>query len=371
MGLVIFSVGGIVLSVPCFCVEQYRLRPLAQSAFHWLHANLLALLLLATALAVFSPGAGQAIRHISLGAVHWGQDSLTVSLPLLMLSFLLFNAGLGIKVAEIKALLARPLPIIAGLLANILLPVAFILLVFLVMRGWHNPDEWGNLLAGLALIAAMPIAGSSTAWAQNMNGDLALSLGMVLFSTLLSPVTTPWVLRGLSLIATGDYQEDLQELSLHGSSIFLTLGVIVPSVLGILVHWLVGENRVKRALPYLKLLNILDLLLLSYSNASVSLPQAFANFDPDFLLVTGLVAVSLCLAAFSCGWLLARLLKLPQPERASLVFGLGMNNNGTGLVLSSMALSDHPLVMLPIIFYNLTQQFVAGMIDKLMNRKSV
>lgn len=340
------------------------------SSFHWLHCNLLILLLLATALAVIAPGLGQTLRHISLGTVQWAGDSLTLSLPLLMLSFLLFNAGLGIKMADIKALLARPMPIVAGLLANIMLPVAFILLVFLLMRGWHNPDEWGNLLAGLALIAAMPIAGSSTAWAQNMNGDLALSLGMVLFSTMLSPLTTPWVLRGIALVATGDYQEDLQELSLHGSSIFLMMGVILPSLLGIGVHWLVGENRVKQLSPYLKLLNVLNLLLLSYSNASVSLPHAFANFDLDFLVVTVLISVSLCLAAFSCGWVLARLLKLPQPEQASLVFGLGMNNNGTGLVLSSMALSDHPLVMLPIIFYNLTQQFVAGVIDKVMSRRN-
>ena len=48
----------------------------------------------------------------------------------------------------------------------------------------------------------------------------------------------------------------------------------------------------------------------------------------------------------------------------SLMFGLGMSNNGTGLVLASMSLSDHPQVMLPIIFYNLVQHLVAGFADK-------
>ena len=37
-----------------------------------------------------------------------------------------------------------------------------------------------------------------------------------------------------------------------------------------------------------------------------------------------------------------------------------MNNNGTGLVLASIALADHPQVMLPIIFYNLVQHLVAS-----------
>jgi BASS family bile acid:Na+ symporter len=40
-----------------------------------------------------------------------------------------------------------------------------------------------------------------------------------------------------------------------------------------------------------------------------------------------------------------------------------MNNNGTGLVLVSMALADHAQVMLPIIFYNLVQHLVASLVD--------
>ncbi len=50
------------------------------------------------------------------------------------------------------------------------------------------------------------------------------------------------------------------------------------------------------------------------------------------------------------------------------MFGLGMNNNGTGLVLASMALADHPRVMLPIIFYNLVQHLIAGIVDRLTCR---
>jgi hypothetical protein len=54
---------------------------------------------------------------------------------------------------------------------------------------------------------------------------------------------------------------------------------------------------------------------------------------------------------------------LDRGAQASLMFGLGMNNNGTGLVLASMALADYPRVMLPIIFYNLIQHLVAGSAD--------
>ena len=40
-----------------------------------------------------------------------------------------------------------------------------------------------------------------------------------------------------------------------------------------------------------------------------------------------------------------------------------MNNNGAGLVLASMALADHPQVMLPVIFYNLAQHLIASIVD--------
>ncbi len=50
------------------------------------------------------------------------------------------------------------------------------------------------------------------------------------------------------------------------------------------------------------------------------------------------------------------------------MFGLGMNNNGTGLVLAASALSDHPAVLLPMIFYTLTQQVLAAVIDSRLFR---
>ena len=110
---------------------------------------------------------------------------------MVMLGFLLFNAGMGVELAALKKLRNNPLSLAFGLLANLLIPIAYIGLVMLTMRFWHNPDEVQNILVGLALVASMPIAGSSTAWSQNANGNLALSLGLVLCSTFLSPLTTP------------------------------------------------------------------------------------------------------------------------------------------------------------------------------------
>jgi hypothetical protein len=111
-----------------------------------------------------------------------------------------------------------------------------------------------------------------------------------------------------------------------------------------------------------------DLLVLNYSNASVSLPRAVADPDLDFLAVTLAIVSGLCVLAFASGWSISRLLKASPARRTSLMFGLGMNNNGTGLVLASLALAHHPRVMLPIISYNLVQHLVAGLVDRLFCR---
>ena len=92
------------------------------------------------------------------------------------------------------------------------------------------------------LVASMPIAGSSTAWSQNANGDLAPSLGLVLASTLLSPWATPLALHAVGFLTTGDYSEDLHELASTGTFVFLCL-CLVPSFAGIGFRRLISDVR--------------------------------------------------------------------------------------------------------------------------------
>ena len=69
-------------------------------------------------------------------------------------------------------------------------------------------------------------------------------------------------------------------------------------------------QRVKDALaakkasgkPYLKLANSAILLILNYSNAAVSLPQAISDRDWDFLAATLGITLLLCVVAFLAGW---------------------------------------------------------------------
>jgi BASS family bile acid:Na+ symporter len=287
---------------------------------------------------------------------------------MLLLAFLLFSAGLGVQTAHLRHLLRDPKPLFAGLVANLAIPVAFLVVISQVMGGWHNADHVGSILVGLALIASMPVAATSTLWSQNANGNLALSLGLVLLSTLLSPLTTPAVFQAAGLLAHGDYAAVLHELGAHGAGAFLTLAVILPSVLGLGGKVALGEARVAPARPLLKLVSSVNFLVLTYANASAALPQVVANPDLGFLTVTLGVVAGLCVTAFTAGWAIARLLRADQGQQTALTFGLGMNSNAVGLVLVSATLVSLPLVIVPILMHTLVQQLVAAAADLVLRR---
>jgi BASS family bile acid:Na+ symporter len=340
-----------------------KTKSLNSAIVHFIHQNLIWVIVASYLIATVLPGLGLWIRHISLGSINLLGSELVFTLPLLMLAILLFNAGLGVKLTELTDLVSKSSLILGGVLGNVLTPLLFIGSVSVLMKLWHSPEEVQQILVGLALVASMPIAGASTAWSQNANGNLALSLGLVLLTTFLSPLLTPLVLHAVGFVTTGDYSEDLHELASGGVVSFLGVWVILPSLLGILSRKLMGESCYNELKLQLKFFNYIILILLNYCNASLTLPQVLSQPDYDYLMLILVVVTTLCFAAFASGNLLANYFRADRNSKIALMFGLGMNNNGTGLVLASVALVDHPQVLLPIIFYNLVQHLIASIID--------
>jgi bile acid:Na+ symporter, BASS family len=204
------------------------------------------------------------MRDVSLWELHLFQANTRVSLPMLLLAFLLMNAGLGMQISPWRQWGRSIFILKCGVIGNLLIPLLFILFVSQVMRLWPNPDEVQNILVGLALVASMPVAGSSTAWSQNANGDMRMSLGLVLLSTLISPLATPIAFRTVGLMATGDYSEDLHELAHYGTGIFLALFVLLPALVGIALRCALTEERIGSIKPLLTLGNSFGLMLLTW-----------------------------------------------------------------------------------------------------------
>src|SRR5262245_2080795 len=142
--------------------HQRLLKTLARGADN----NFFGLLLACYAAAAVVPELGGWLAHLALGHFSLGSEAVHVSVGMVLLACLLAIAGMGVELDRLRHLMRRPVPLLAGLMANFLAPIAFIFCLARGMRLWHDSDQMQNLLVALALIAAMPIAGSATAWSQ-------------------------------------------------------------------------------------------------------------------------------------------------------------------------------------------------------------
>lgn len=358
------------------------------SMAQFLHEHLLKLIVLSYALAATAPAPGLWMRDAQIVAIPLPPGAVTattttttttttattsftvtMTLPKLLLSLLLFNAGIRVRLTRVVSIVRRPGRMLAGLAANLAVPLVLLALAAPALRAWPDSGEAALVLVGLALVTAMPIAGSSTGWAQAADGDMALSLGLVLGSTLLSPLSTPASLHALAALAPGPHGEVLHRLAGRETGAFLAAWVLLPSILGIATRRVLGEAWASSSERRLKAVTPLALLLLCYVNASSCLPAVLDRPRWGFLGFVQVLVTGLCIAMFSAGFALARILRADRAQRAALLFGLGMNNNGTGLVLASVALASEPTAMLPIIAYNLTQHLVAGCVDAMLRRR--
>jgi BASS family bile acid:Na+ symporter len=170
----------------------------------------------------------------------------------------------------------------------------------------------------------------------------------------------PTSLHFINVVAIGDYTPALAQLKGGAPTLVLLLSVLLPSLLGLGLRPLLGAHRIQSAKPTLKLTNSICLLLLNYTNASIALPQVFASPEWGFLIIALTFAILLCSVDFLAGWWLGRLLKAKTSQCYALMFGVGMNNNGTALVLASLAFVNQPKILIPIILYNLVQNLIAS-----------
>ncbi|MFD9318703.1 hypothetical protein ACFWDQ_13535 [Streptomyces sp. NPDC060053] len=110
---------------------------------------------------------------------------------------MLFSAGLQVPVRALGRLVRRPKALLAGLVLHFAIPLAVVPFVAFLLRRTPDTDGGSGLLTAMILVVAMPVAAGATVWTDKGDGDQPTMVGLVLASTLLSPLTTPLLLRTL------------------------------------------------------------------------------------------------------------------------------------------------------------------------------
>ncbi|MFG2638574.1 sodium-dependent transporter [Streptomyces sp. NPDC048362] len=330
----------------------------AERATDWLRRRLGRAVVVSYLAALLLPGLGLWLRHPHA----LPRTGLTLHTASLLLSLLLFSAGLQVPVNALGQLLRRPRALLAGLALHVAAPLLIIPVVALLLRRSPDSDGGSGLVTAMILIVAMPVAAGATVWTGKGHGDQPTMVGLVIASTLVSPFTVPAVVGLLTPLLSTGYADVLGAAGPAVNGGFALTGVVLPCAAGIAARLLLPERGLDRAQRIIVPVAMVGSLVLTYTNASGALGSFVAHPRPQLLAAALMVASLVCALSFTVGRTAARLLRLDAPAASSLTLACGMNNSSASAVLISTALPDKPHLLLPVLAYGLLQKTAASRI---------
>ena len=327
----------------------------------FVHDQCLWLLVSCYVLASVMPWPGRAMREWMWQPVF--APEATVTLPMLLLAAMLFCAALATDVSQLRSVTARPLVLAAGIVGVWLAPVLLFFASAAVIPFMFDGAGSGELLVGLAIVAAMPVANSSVSWTQLTGGNLALALALVLATICVCPWVTPWLVGVLQQWLAPETQASYRTLVNGFRGTFLIVWVIGPTACGLVCRYFFDEGYLIGARRWISLVSVAALLALNYINASLAFPDVFHETPTSLLAATALLAVAISAIGMTAGWGISRAMRLPPASQSALVFGLGMKHTGLALLLAGTVLIDHGLVILMIVLATLAQHVLAAIVE--------
>ncbi|MFB7593804.1 sodium-dependent transporter [Streptomyces sp. NPDC056160] len=333
--------------------------PLTERATTWLRHRLGRAVALAYTAALLLPGPGLWLRRthaLPLGAA----SALPVSTVRLLLALVLFSAGLQVPLRALAGLLRRPRALLAGLLLHLSIPLLVIPAVAFLLRRTPDTDGGSGLVTAMILIVAMPVAAGATVWTGKGDGDQPTMVGLVLASTLLSPLTVPLVIHALLPLLSGGYADTLTRAGHTTQGAFALVDVVLPCAAGIVFRPALPAPWLGPVQGLIVPVALAGSLLLTYVNASGALGSFLAGPRPLLFAAALTVATLVCLLSFTLGRGAARLLRLDPCTASSLTLACGMNNSSAGAVLITTALPDKPHLLLPVLAYGILQKTAAN-----------
>ena len=260
-----------------------------------------------------------------------------------LLGVVMFGMGLTLNLQDFKIVFSRPKDVIIGCLAQ------FTVMPLLAWGLAHLFSLDEALALGVVLVGCCPGGTASNVITYLAKGDLALSVGMTGVSTLFAPFLTPlltWALAGKSV-----------NVDVVGMLLSILWVVILPIVVGLIVKWL-WPNFTKKATDYLPAFS---------SIAIATIVAIIISANANKLLAGGLIIVLVVilhnLFGLSMGYLIGRLLGLPEAKKRAISIEVGMQNSGLASSLATIHFAAYPLATIPgaifSVWHNLSGAAVA------------
>jgi len=280
-------------------------------------------------------------------------NSILIVIPIL--TVLMFDLGLTLKPSDFVTIFKKPKAMLSGLAGQLLiLPLIALGIGFAL-------DLKTEFFIGLLLIACCPGGSSSNIFSKLAKGDVALSVSLTAFSSVITLFTLPFIMH----LATKSMGEEVGITLPVGNLLkqnFFTM--VVPIMAGILIRHYCEDvalkiDRVlsKCAFPALMLLAGIFFI----QNRGVIL----GNFGKLGLATGGLILISICVAA-----IMSIILKLQKTQKRTIVIEVGMQNAAQAIaVATSPFVFNNSVIAIPAIIYALLMNVVLLIYVALVARK--
>ena len=271
-------------------------------------------------------------------------NPILIVLPIL--SLLMFDLGLTLRLDDFALLARRPRAVLVGLVGQLLvLPaIAFALAALLELPPLY--------FVGMVLIACCPGGSSSNVFSKLAGGDVALSVTLTALSSVITLFTIP-VILSMAVAHSGAEVEGGIHLPVGNLLVQNLVLMALPIALGAAMHWRWPEAA-RRTDAVLSRIAFPALMLL----AGIFFVQHYSDILSNFGQLGGGVA-ALILLAIGVASLMARATRLTGAARRTIVIEVGMQNAAQAIaVASSPFIFANDVIAIPAIIYALLMNVV-------------
>lgn len=269
-------------------------------------------------------------------------NAILIVLPILTL--LMFDLGLTLTWGDFMLLKNRPRPILVGLLGQLVLLPLIAFAIGLIFK-LDAP-----LFVGLMLIACSPGGSSSNVFSRLAKGDVALSVTLTAFSSIITFFTIPVVMSLVMSNVGMDNEIHLPIGNLIKQNLVL---VLLPVIVGMIVRRFApnAAGKMDKVLSKIAFPALITLAIIFFITK-------FDVITNNFLLLGSVVTV-LLLCATLLGGGLSRLFGFGQKERRTIVIEVGMQNAAQAIALAtSPFVFNNEIIAFPGILYSLMMNVV-------------
>jgi len=233
----------------------------------------------------------------------------------LMLFLIMIGMGLTLTVKDFSLVFIKPKAIMVGALMQwILIPLVAVAVGYIM----GYPQSYPYIFMGIILIMVIPGGTTSNLMTFFAKGDLALSVSLTAFSTVMSLFLTPFLLAFYSAYVTDvPIPADLIMQVIFGL-------VIVPLALGMLVKrkW---PEAAQKAVPYFSILGIIALFLIIATGILTNL-EKLADTERyglwEYVVLFGLIMIGMFLGA-----VVPKLFRVSNYQSRALSMEIGLRNS--------------------------------------------